>query len=399
MELRPGTPEDAGMDPERVERLRKLCASWVPKNHQAIVVAVARRGVLFLHEAWGRLRPGPDASVVTTDAIFPLASITKPFTATCAMILVEDGLLEVNRQVKYYIPEFRGDNKAAVCVRHLLTHTSGLDDFAIFGHIEAQKRTRRIPDPEPTEHPLVSRFLHSIYDAPLAYPVGQKHLYCNFNYELVGEVVRRVSGKSLADFARERIFAPLGLKSTDYVLPPELRPRVVKRPPDASGGDAFPLLFGQHMNSEDWLTTPWGCGGVCGTARELGVFGQMFLNGGAYGDARILSRSAVDLMRRNHTPGIRGEISGILSDEVSVGYGWFPQEATKVPIINSCLAASASYSHLGYGVSVLFVDPANEMVAAFLAVSVEWQPPGLTALDLPDWRGDLFLNALTAAVP
>jgi CubicO group peptidase (beta-lactamase class C family) len=139
--------------------------------------------------------------------------------------------------------------------------------------------------------------------------------------------------------------------------------------------------------------------GVSGTARELAVFGQMFLNGGAYGGVRILSRSGVDLMRRNHTPGIKGEIVGILTDEASVGYGWFIQDAAKVPIVNSCLSAPGSYSHLGYGVSVLLVDPADEMVAAFLSVCIEWMPPGLMALDLPDWRGDLSINALTAAVP
>jgi CubicO group peptidase (beta-lactamase class C family) len=385
------------MDPERVGRLRALCASWVPDNHSAIVVAVARRGVLFLHEAWGQLWPEPDGPPITTEAIFPLRSASKPITATCAMILVEDGLLDLNRQVKQYIPEFRGDNKAAVSVHHLLTHTSGLDDSAIFGHIQANRRTLRIPEAEPTEHPVVSRLLHSMYDAPLAYPVGQKHVYCNFNYALIAEIVRRVSGRSLADFARERIFSPLGLKSTDYVLPPDLWPRVVKRPAGAPGSGRSP--FGAGMNSEEELTTPWGFMGVSGTAEELAVFGQMFLNGGAYGGARILSRAGVDLMRKNHTPGIKGEIAGMLSDEASAGYGWFLQGAAKVPMVSPCLAAPGSYSHIGYGGASLAVDPANEMVAAFLSVSVEWVPPGLTTLDFPDWKGDLFMNALTAAVP
>lgn len=84
------------MNPERVERLRALCASWTPDNAQALAVAVARRGVLFLHEAWGQARPGPHEPALTTDAIFPIRSASKPFTATCAMILVEDGLLDTS---------------------------------------------------------------------------------------------------------------------------------------------------------------------------------------------------------------------------------------------------------------------------------------------------------------
>lgn len=99
-----------------------------------------------------------------------------------------------------YIPEFRGDGKAAVSVHHLLSHTSGIEDSAIFAYMQATPRRRTIAEPGPTEHPVVSKMLHDICDAPLSYAVGQQHLYSNFNNLLIAEIVRRVSGRALADF-------------------------------------------------------------------------------------------------------------------------------------------------------------------------------------------------------
>lgn len=130
MRLRPGTVQEAGMDPERVARLRKRAEEWATRL-SALELVAARRGVVFFHETRGRLRPESDAPPLTKDALFNIMSTTKPFTATAVMLLVEDGLVDINRPVGFYLPEFRGDGKLAVCVHHLLTHTSGLEDTAI----------------------------------------------------------------------------------------------------------------------------------------------------------------------------------------------------------------------------------------------------------------------------
>src|SRR5215218_4342070 len=107
--LRPGDPAEVGMSPERMERVRRLGAGWVEQGHTpSLQVLVARRGAIVLDEAWGRLGPEENAPPLTTDSIFPLASLTKPITATAVMCLAEDGLLGLNRPVQEYVPEFSG---------------------------------------------------------------------------------------------------------------------------------------------------------------------------------------------------------------------------------------------------------------------------------------------------
>src|SRR2546430_9423872 len=135
MQLRPGSPDKAGMSAQRVQHIAELAEGWVEQGiAPALVVLVARRGNIVLHEAFGRLTPDPDAPALPRDAIFPLASLTKPITATAAMVLVDDGLLGLNRPVAEYIPEFVGEGKSAVMVHHLLTHTSGLRDEDLDAH-------------------------------------------------------------------------------------------------------------------------------------------------------------------------------------------------------------------------------------------------------------------------
>ena len=94
--------------------------------HSAISVVAARHGGVFLNEAFGRMGPEKNAAALPPDAIFPLASLTKPITATAVMILVEEGVLGLNRPVQKYIPEFEGKGKELITIRHLMTHTSGL---------------------------------------------------------------------------------------------------------------------------------------------------------------------------------------------------------------------------------------------------------------------------------
>src|SRR5205823_8893920 len=100
----------------------------------SLTILVARRGIVVVHEAYGRFGAAPDAPPMPLDAVYPLASLTKPITATCAMCLVEDGALGLNRPVGEYVPEFTGDGKDAVLVHHLLTHTSGLTPESIGAH-------------------------------------------------------------------------------------------------------------------------------------------------------------------------------------------------------------------------------------------------------------------------
>ena len=99
MKLRTGTAEEAGMSPSRVQHVKELARSWVEDGtHPTLVVLVARRGIIVLHEAFGTLRPEPDSPPLSIDAIFPITSATKPITAAAIMCLVEDGRVGLARR-------------------------------------------------------------------------------------------------------------------------------------------------------------------------------------------------------------------------------------------------------------------------------------------------------------
>jgi CubicO group peptidase (beta-lactamase class C family) len=391
-ELREGSAAQAGMLPERIERVRILAKSWVERGDTpSLVVLAARRGVIALHEAFGQLRPAPDLPPLRVDSIFPVMSITKPITATAAMILVEDGVLGLNRPIRDYLPEVCGKGTEEVLVHHLLTHTSGYTDEEILPLLGQKVEEGFDPGPcEETQHPATQRLLSLCYPAPVK-PPGKKMAYCSVNYELLGEIVRRVSRRSLADFAQERIFGPLGMKDSYYVLPESARPRVVKRPPNAPFNQPALGLFAiDSREMEEW---PSGGGGVFSTARDLAIFGQMFLNGGTYGRARILSRPGVAAMTRNQIPGVGARLGFTQHREASYGYGWIVASDEKWKYWDGSLQAIGTFSHPGSAGSALWVDPANEIVGVYLEVAMR-----MTEHFEHLWNFDLFQNAVTAAI-
>jgi CubicO group peptidase (beta-lactamase class C family) len=388
MRFRSGKPEEAGMSAGRLEGILDEAKKWVAQGlTQALVLLVARRGIVVLHEAFGRLTPDVDGPPVQRDTIYPVTSLTKPITATAVMALVEDGLLGLQRPLAEYIPEFVGEGKDAVMVHHLLTHTSGLSDELAMAHwAEKKARGPSIPVPEPTQHPRIHEYLWLNYDAPLWKAPGQEMSYSNFGYTLLGEVVRRVSKQSLADFARARIFEPLAMESTFYIVPDSARARIVRRAADA------PYAGAEGLGTREHQDTPFASRGVYSTVMDLAIFGQMFLNGGCYGDVRILSPAAVAEMTRNQIPGISSRIPGEFFPEASWGLGW-SIHGNKKALRYASLHSPQTYSHHGAGGVQFWVDPVFEIVGLYFSVALE----RIDELRTREYH-DLFMNAVTAAV-
>jgi CubicO group peptidase (beta-lactamase class C family) len=391
MKLRYGAPEEAGMSVECVRHLSHLAQGWVEQGMTpALVVLVARKGVIVLHEAFGSLTPDPDSPPLPRDAIFPILSISKPFTATAAMILVNDGLLGLNRPVQEYVPEFEGEGKQEVMVHHLLTHTSGLRDEDVHQDVADKLRDGRITalpylaSPRFEASPAGFRYLSQAFGAPLSYRPGAEMSYSTIGFLLLGEVLRRVSGLPLPTFLRQRIFDPLELRDTHAGLPETLRPRLVRRRPNVPGA-----FFDDPTDLEKLAAG----GGLYSTARDLATFGQMFLSRGCYGDARILSPAAVAEMTRNQTPGVSASYKGEFFPESSWGLGWdvhSNKRSRREPILYSPRAVS----HSGLGGTFLWTDPVYDMVGAYLSIQIDVDPN----TDSPTWRADLFANAATAAI-
>jgi CubicO group peptidase (beta-lactamase class C family) len=379
------------MSSERVRHIARLAEGWVSRGiTPSLVVLAARKGVVVLHEAFGKLTPESDSPPLPLDAIFPLASITKPITATAAMILVEDGLLGLNRPVREYVPEFVGEGKDAVMVHHLLTHTSGLREE----DVEAYARSfvgSGLPfydghDPvfdHVSDGPYV-RYFDRLYDVPRHEPPGIEMSYCGYGYDVLAEIVRRVSGISLARFAKERIFDRLGLIDTSYGLRQATRHRYVQRPAYA--------IHVEGVRATELLEKPYGCTSVYSTASDLATFGQMFLNRGRHGGERIVSAASVAEMTRNQIPGTPARYGIELFSEGGWGFGWELQ-LDKKTLYRPTLSSPRSFGHGGAGGVFLWIDPANETVIVYLSIALEY----LRGTAERRWA-DLFVNAVTAAI-
>ena len=351
------------MRPKTVELIRQRAEEWVAEDRtQSLSLVLARRGVVFLHQAWGPLTRKPDSPPLTVESLFPLASLTKPFTVTAAMILIEDGLLGPNRPVQEYIPEFIGEGKEKVMVHHLLTHTSGIDDDPISEMLDDEPEDVPIPEPDANQDEFVHRALTYSYLNPLAFEPGEKMAYSNLGIYVVGELVRRVSGQTLDQFARERIFEPLGMHDSYYIVPELEQPRVVLRPADVHYAES---------STRELMERPSPSAAIYSTAMDVARFGQMYLNRGTYGEARILSRATVASMTRNHTPGLSATMLDMIFPEASWGLGWSVGHVYKGRAYGEELLAQDYFTHGGYGGVQLWIHPQTEVVGAYLSVSLE----------------------------
>jgi CubicO group peptidase (beta-lactamase class C family) len=367
-----------------------LAEAWVAEGHTSgLVVLVARRGVVVLHEAFGRLSPEADAPALPRDALFPIASITKPITATAVMCLVEDGLIGLNRPVQEYIPELVGEGKEHVMVRHLLTHTSGLQADAVRQHADEKARKGGIPLPADNQHPAIAQRLYLGYDAPLSQRPGVRMSYCDYNYELLADIVRRVSGGTLADVATERIFQPLGMADTYFIVPESLRRRIARR---RLAAEADPTAYAGNFETRDFEETPWAGGGVFSTAMDMAVFGQMFLQRGTAGGVRVLGPATVAAMTSNQIPGVPMQFDDEYFAEASWGLGW-SIHGSRQPRRGGSLYSAEAFEHNGLGGTYLWVDPTYDLVGVYFSLLMTGAP-GLNSA----WRVDLFSNMVTAAI-
>jgi len=362
----------------------------------SLAVFAARRGTVLLHEAFGQQRPGPDAPPLRRDAALPISSVTKPITATLLMLLVEDGDVAVGRPVREYLPELgpeAADPFDEVLVHHLLNHTSGYDDdTSIAAGLRALAAGEIGPLP-PGAHAFHDVVLANLHQAPRATPPGAAMVYANVNYTLIGEIVKRVSGQPLEVFARERLFGPLGMTDTDFVLREDLNEKRIERPLDAPFSE-FIVPGVPGMENADWRNMIDGGLGVFTTVRDLGVFGQMILNRGRYGDARILSRVTVDEMTRDHCPGLGVQVRGMKKRHASYGYGWCIASDEVWRYFGSGLPPRGTLWHTGLGGAQLAIDPVHEIVMVYFEVALEVSPD----LEPVSWSCDRFTDVLTSAV-
>jgi uncharacterized protein YbbC (DUF1343 family)/CubicO group peptidase (beta-lactamase class C family) len=329
------------------------------------VVLVGRKGKIVWHKAYGARALEPAREAMTTDTIFDLASLTKVVaTATSIMILVERGKLRLNDPVSLYLPEIKGEGRERITIEQLLTHRAGYGpDFDLrerwTGYDEAIKRLIKEP----------------LRNAP-----GSRFVYSDICFIALGEIVHRVSGMMLDQFAEKNIFVPLGMKDTGFRPAATLKHRIA---PTEKRRGQLSYLGDSSDNAgaagEEWLRgsvhdpTAYRMDGVAGhaglfsTAADLSIYCQMILNGGTYRGVRILSPLTVAEMTRprlvNNNGGTRG-----LGWDINTSYS--SNRGDLFPL--------GSFGHTGFTGTSIWIDPASEMFVVFLSNRVH-----------PDGKGDV----------
>lgn len=181
------------------------------KKLPGAVVLVGRGDQVAWQKAVGNRSVQPSVETMTADTIFDVASLTKVVaTTTAAMILIEEGKIRLSDRVSMYIPGFERYNKGGITVRHLMTHMSGL------------RPDVDLADPWVGYDKAIEL---AIEEVPTAAP-GERFIYSDIGYFLLGDIVRRVSGQTLDEFTRDRIFKPLGMKDTGFKPAESLIPRI-----------------------------------------------------------------------------------------------------------------------------------------------------------------------------
>jgi len=333
-ELHPGYPEEVGISADRLQRLENMCFEWVSEGSTpALSVLAARYGTTFLHRTWGKLTPDPNSPPVRADSLFGLASCSKPVTATAVMMLLEEGSLGLHQPIQRYIPEFEGPENGKITIRHLLTHTSGL--------------------PVSTESETIKAAKHGLDFQP-----GSKMVYSSVGYDLLGDLVERISGQSFDNFTKNRIFEPLGMHNTTFIHLGLDRERCVQARPGTTYN--WPEEFEGNISASSTL---WS------TAFDMGVFLQTFLNKGRYGDFQLLSQPTVAAMTRNQVLGIPREIVDGVTNQPQ-GLGWFLLDGIQFPNSPS-LISKTSYGHSGSSGAFIWVDPDYDLIGVFLFTKIK----------------------------
>ena len=333
---------DAPPDARKLDGIEPLVTQAIAEKKLPGAVVLVGRGVRTLYQkAIGNRVVTPAAEPMTLDTVFDLASLTKVVaTTTSVMILVEEGKIRLTDRVSAHVPGFERYGKGEITIRHLMTHVSGLRPDVDLA--DAWRGSQTAID-------------LAIEEVPTSAP-GERFVYSDINYFLLGDIVRRVSGLPLDRFAHDRIFGPLGMKDTMFLPPPSLRERIAPTEGctpfgwPCQGPDMSMLRGVVHDPTARRMDGVAGHAGLFSTAADLAIFCHMLLGGGAYRGIRILSPLAVAKMTTAATqPGERNVR----------GLGWDMDSSFSSN--RGELLPLGSFGHTGFTGTSLWVDPATEM--------------------------------------
>lgn len=323
-------------------------------------------------------------SGVGDDAIYRIASMTKPITSIAFMQLVEQGKVALSEPVAKYLPEFDGlgvfvagggdipfisrPPSSPLRIIDLMRHTSGLTyGFQERTAIDAAYRKSEI---EKWGKYNSDEFIAALAEIPLQFDPGSSWNY-SVSTDVLGIIVERISGKSLGDYCAENIFAPLGMQDTSFKVPQEKASRLTdsfawhpseKMTPNDPGGEKSAWVSGPKFHA--------GGGGLASTVADYHLFCRMLLNGGGYEGGQIISPKTLELMTANHLPGggdLTQHSTAIFSEAENAGTGFGLGFACTIDPPQSMVPGSAGEFFWG-GIysTAFFIDPVEDICMIFM---------------------------------
>ena len=370
-------PKVAGFKVEGIKKLDDRLARAVEGKEVAGAVGLlVRDGKVGYFRGVG-MRDREAGVPMPTDAIFRIASMTKPVTSVAAMILVDEGKLSLDDPVAKYIPEFKDpkllDGKPAgreITVRHLLTHTSGLTYRFMGGPLGELYAKAGVSDGLSQTPGTIADGARLLAAEPILFTPGTSWNY-SLSTDVLGRVVEVASGKPLDAFFRERIFAPLKMDDTGFYVPSEKVGRLAalyQAGPDHSLDRApeTPITQGTLVYSASYpydgpKTYFSGGAGLTSTAGDYARFLAMLLGEGELDGVRILKAETVKAMTTNQITEFPLTLGSIHGDRFGLGFGVVtPGGKDKTPM------SVGSYGWGGFFHTIFWVDPAKKVVGVLM---------------------------------
>jgi uncharacterized protein YbbC (DUF1343 family)/CubicO group peptidase (beta-lactamase class C family) len=332
-------PEQLGLSAKQLAYIDEQVAKEIEARRlPGCVVAIGRTGGIGFLKAYGHRQLEPDKEKMTTDTIFDMASLTKgTATATSVMILVERGEVRLRNPIAEYIPEFAANGKEKITVEDLLLHRGGLiPDNPISDFNDGdEKAWERIFQLKP--------------DKP-----GEKFVYSDVGYMVLGEVVHRVSGKTVAEFAAENVYKPLGMKDTGYTPDKPLWKRVA--PTEKREKDDDKWIRGEVHDPRAYaLSGVAGHAGLFSCAKDLAIYCDALLRGSRPGgeSPKIMSRATLaDMIRPRDVNGNRRGLGWDIRSSYSTNRGE--------------LFSDHAFGHGGFTGTSMWIDPGLDLFVIFL---------------------------------
>ena len=389
------TPESQGMSSERLGRMHAEIERFVNEGkHAGAISLIARNGKIVDWRTYGK-RDLEGGLPMEKDTICRIYSMSKIVTSVAVLSLLEEARFRLDDPVGDYLPELArmkvltggtpekpllADTKGPITIRHLLTHTSGLTYD--FGDGTIDKIFREV---KPFDASSLGEFVQRASRLPLAHEPGERFTY-GVSTDVLGALVEKVSGRSLAELLEERVWRPLGMKDTGFGVPEAKRARLAKvyeKGPDGKLQPVKRLLEREPVPVPKLLS---GGGGLFSTTGDYARFMQMLLNGGQLDGVRILSPKTVQLMMANH---LILASRPTLGDDPATGFGL--GGAVRVDLAKgSTLGSVGQFGWSGMATTYANLDPRERTVAILFVQHLPYDEHKIF------WRfSTLFYQAIT----